>query len=158
MAKKMLFLLMITAALFMAGCVTPPPPQKSALELQAIQVREFETSQKIAFTAVLSVFQDLGYTVSSASLDTGIITAKSPTKQDFVPFVGQRMTDEKANAFVEQIGTSRTKIRLTFVRSEQTSSGYGMRGERETPIQEPAPYQAAFAKIQQSIFVKTNAN
>jgi hypothetical protein len=146
------------ASLGLVGCVTQPNQQKSALELQAIQVKEFETTQKIAFTSVLSVFQDLGYIVSSASIDTGLITAKSPTKQDFVLFVGQRMTDEKANAFIEQIAPNRTKIRLSFVKSEQTSSGYGMRGERDTPVQDPASYQNAFAKIQQSIFVRSNTN
>ncbi|PZO14984.1 MAG: hypothetical protein DCF26_14130 [Burkholderiales bacterium] len=142
----------------LTGCVTQPIQQKSALELQAIQVKEFSTNHKVAFTSVLSVFQDLGYVVNSASLETGLITAKSPTIQEFVPFVGQRMTDEKANAFVEQIGTNRTKIRLSFVKSQQTSSGYGMRGERDTPIQDPGAYQDAFTKIQQSIFVRSNTN
>ena len=148
----------LVASIFLSGCVTQPLAQKSALELQSIQVREFDTTHKAAFTSVMSVFQDLGFTISSASVDTGLITAKSPTKQEFVLFVGQRMTDEKANAFVEQIAPGRTKVRLSFVKTEQTSSGYGMRGERETPIQDPQTYQAAFAKIQQSIFVRTNTN
>ena len=150
--------MLLVTTLALTGCVAPPKPQKTALELQAIQVKEFETTHKVAFTAVMSVFQDLGYTISSASIETGLITAKSPTKQDFVPFVGQQMSDEKANAFVEQIAKDRTKIRLSFVKSIQTSSGYGMRGEKEIPLQEPEPYQNAFSKIQQSIFVRTNAN
>lgn len=156
--KRIFILITVAAAIVLTGCVTQPIAQKSALELQAIQAKEFETSHKVAFTSVLSVFQDLGYTVNSASMDTGIIIAKSPTKQEFIPFVGQRMTDEKANAFVEQVAPNRTKIRLSFVKTQQTSSGYGMRGEKEMPIQEPEPYQAAFAKIQQSIFVRTNTN
>jgi hypothetical protein len=155
---KKLSTLLVASTLMLSGCVTPPPPQKSALELQAIQVKEFETSHKVAFTAVMSVFQDLGYTISSASIETGLITAKSPTKQEFVPFVGQQMSDEKANAFVEQIGKDRTKVRLSFVKTFQTSSGYGMRGEREIPVQEAGPYQNAFGKIQQSIFVRNNTN
>ena len=155
---KRIAMLIVTTSLFLTGCVAPPKQQKSALELQAIQVKEFETSHKVAFTAVMSVFQDLGYTISSASIETGLITAKSPTKQEFVPFVGQQMSDEKANAFVEQIGKDRTKIRLSFVKTIQTSSGYGMRGERELPVQEAEPYQNAFRKIQQSIFVRSNTN
>ena len=155
---KIISTFLIAVTFFLTGCVAPPKPQKSALELQAIQVKEFETSHKVAFTAVMSVFQDLGYTISSASIETGLITAKSPTKQEFVPFVGQQMSDEKANAFVEQIGKDRTKVRLSFVKSFQTSSGYGMRGEREIPVQEPEPYQNAFGKIQQSIFVRSNTN
>jgi hypothetical protein len=155
---KKIAMLIVTTSLLLTGCVAPPKQQKSALELQAIQVKEFETSHKVAFTAVMSVFQDLGYTISSASIETGLITAKSPTKQEFVPFVGQQMSDEKANAFVEQIGKDRTKIRLSFVKTIQTSSGYGMRGERELPVQEAEPYQNAFSKIQQSIFVRSNTN
>lgn len=158
MSKRLNFFVCLAVVFTLAGCVTQPQVQKSALELQAIQVKEFETTQRIGFASVLSVFQDLGYTINSASIETGLITAKSPTVQSFVPFVGQRMTDEKATAFVEQISSNRTKIRLSFVKSAQTSSGYGMRGEQETPVQSPEPYRAAFSKIQQSIFVRTNTN
>lgn len=157
MKRSISVILVSVFAAILAGCAAPAP-QKSALEIQAIQVKEFETTQKIAFAAVMSVFQDLGYTINSASVDTGLITAKSPTVQSFVPFVGLQMTDEKATAFVEQIADRRIKIRLSFVKTAQTSSGYGQRGEQERPVHEPAAYQAAFAKIQQSIFVRTNAN
>ncbi len=157
MLKKIITVL-IVSTLLLAGCVTPPPSQKTALELQAIQVKEFETSHKVAFTAVMSVFQDLGYSISSASIETGLITAKSPTKQEFDLFAGQKMSDEKANAFIEQIGKDRTKVRLSFVKTFQTSSGYGMRGEREIPVQNAEPYQDAFSKIQQSIFIRRNTN
>jgi PBP1b-binding outer membrane lipoprotein LpoB len=156
-SKKIVFSIAMSL-LILAGCVAVPQVQKSSLELQAIQVKEFETDSKTAFTSVMSVFQDLGYTINTASLETGLITAKSPTVQELVPFVGQKMSDEKATAFVEQISKNRTKIRLSFVQSSQTSSGYGMRGERETPVQEPQPYVNAFSKIQQSIFLKTNTN
>lgn len=156
--NKALILSFAASLLILSGCVAPPQVQKSSLELQAIQVKEFETNSRMAFASVMSVFQDLGYTINSASLETGLITAKSPTKQEMIPFVGQKMSDEKATAFVEQISVNRTKVRLSFVQSSQTSSGYGMRGERETPVQEPEPYQNAFSKIQQSIFLKTNTN
>jgi len=156
--KKSLWLL-LAAVVVVSGCETMPKQStKSPLELQAIQSKEFETSKKIAFAATLSVFQDLGYTVSSANLDTGLITAKSPTKQDFVPFVGQRMTDVKATAFVEEIVPNRTKIRLNYVNNTQTSGGKGQRGEREFPIEAPEMYQDTFAKIQQGIFVRKNTN
>lgn len=155
--KKSLWL-MLAIVVAVAGCEAMPKQTKSALELQSIQSKEFETSKKIAFAATLSVFQDLGYTVSSANLDTGLITAKSPTKQDFQLFVGQRMQDIKATAFVEEIVSNRTKIRLNFVNSTQTSSGYGMKGEHELPIEAPEMYQDTFAKIQQGIFVRKNTN
>lgn len=148
--------LILLVALAMAGCETVPQSTKTPLELQAIQSKEFETSKKVAFAATLSVFQDVGYTINSASLETGLITAKSPTKQDFVPFVGQRMKDVKATAFVEEIVANRTKVRISLVNSSETSGGYGMKGGHEYPEENSEVYQDIFAKVQQAIFVRKN--
>lgn len=154
MKKNLLAILLLS--LVITGCETVPKSTKTPLELQAIQSKEFETSKKVAFAATLSVFQDVGYTINSASLETGLITAKSPTKQDFVPFVGQRMRDVKATAFVEEIIPNRTKVRVSLVNSSETSNGYGMKGGREFPEETPEVYQDIFAKVQQAIFVRKN--
>lgn len=155
--KKTITLLL--TVLVLTGCVHQEfKPTKTALELQAIQTKEFETSKKVGFAATLSVFQDLGYVVSTASLETGLINGKSPTATNFVPFVGQVMKDVKATAFVEEITPGRTKIRLNFVDSTQSSSGYGMKGASDAPIEDGKVYQEAFRRIQQGIFVRTNAN
>ena len=154
--KTIYALSIITVIALLNGCAQQPVSHKSPLELQAIQAKEFEATKKQGFAATLSVFQDMGYVVSSASLDTGLITAKSPTKQDFVLFVGQRMRDRKGTAFVEEVGKGRTKIRLNFVDSTQTSSGYGMRGEQDVPVETPDFYQDTFKKIQQAIFIRKN--
>ena len=156
MKRRLILLLAVIVSL--VGCAPMPQQTKSSLELQAIQSKEFETSKKVAFAAVMSVFQDLGYTVSSASLDTGFISAQSPTKQDFQLFIGQRMTDVKATAFVEEISQGRTRVRLNFVTDVQTSGGYGMKGEHETPIEDPKTYQDAFAKIEHGIFIRQNVD
>ena len=156
--KKLLTFPLIASLMLIGGCATAPQSTKSALELQAIQSKEFETSKKIAFASTLSVFQDLGYVVGNASFDTGLINAKSPTQQSFVPFVGQVMKDVKATAFVEEIVPGRTKVRLNFVNSTQTSSGYGMRGERDQPIEDPQTYQDVFSKVQQAIFIRKNVD
>lgn len=156
--KKILAFPLVVSLLLAGGCAVTPQSTKSALELQAIQAKEFETNKKIAFASTLSVFQDLGYVVGNANLDTGLINAKSPTQQSFVPFVGQVMKDVKATAFVEEVAPGRTKIRLNFVNSTQTSSGYGMRGERDQPIEDPQMYQDVFVKVQQAIFIRKNVN
>lgn len=141
--------------LALVGCAAPQA-KKTSIQLQAFQARDFETTQKIAFASVMSVFQDLGFAIGSADYDTGFITAKSPTEQAFVPFVGQKMTHVNATAFIEPMGTKRTKVRLTYVLSAQTSSGYGMKGEKEIPIEDPEKYQESFEKIQKAIFVREN--
>jgi PBP1b-binding outer membrane lipoprotein LpoB len=155
--KKIIAILL--AAVALTGCVHQQyKPTKSALELQSIQTKEFETNKKIGFAATLSVFQDLGYVVNSASLETGLINAKSPTSNEMIPFVGQVMKDVKATAFVEEIAPNRTKVRLNFVNSTQSSSGYGMKGESDMPIEDGAFYQDVFTKIQQGIFIRKNVN
>ncbi len=153
--KKNLWI-MLGFLLVVTGCETMPKSTKTALELQSIQAKEYETSKKVAFAAVLSVFQDVGYTVLSANLDTGLITAKSPTKAGFQLFVGQTMQDIKATAYIEEIVVNRTKVRISLVNSKETSSGYGMKGGYETPIETPETYQDIFARVQQSIFVRKN--
>ena len=156
--KKIITYLLVLSFAVLAGCASQPKSTKTALELQAIQSKEFQTNKKIAFASTLSVFQDLGYVVSNASIETGLINAKSPTQQSFVPFVGQVMKDVKATAFIEEITPGRTKVRLNFVNSTQSSSGYGMRGEQDIPIEEGGVYQDVFTKIQQGIFVRKNVN
>ena len=148
------FLLLISLS-FIIGCATSPRSTKTSLELQAIQAKEFETTKKIAFASVLSVFQDLGYIVGSADFDTGFITVKSPTKSGFMPFVGNVMKSSKATAFIEQLTDNHTRIRLNFVNYSETSSGYGMKSEREIPIEDPTTYENAFVKIQEAIFIRT---
>jgi len=142
--------------MMLAGCAGAPTEKKTSIQLQAFQSRDFETTQKIAFASVMSVFQDLGFAIGSADFDTGFITAQSPTEQALVPFVGQKMTHVNATAFIEPMGSNRAKIRLNYVLSVQTSSGYGMKGEKEIPIEEPEKYQETFEKVQKAIFVREN--
>ena len=68
-------LLIATVTLLAAGCASAPPAAKSGVELQAYQAREFETSKRAAFSATMSVFQDLGFIIDDGDFDTGLITA-----------------------------------------------------------------------------------
>ena len=153
MKKNLLAILLLS--LVITGCETAPVSTKTPLELQAIQSKEFETTKKIAFAATLSVLQDLGYITDSASFETGLITAKSPIKETFKPFVGQVMSTTKVTAFIEEITAGRTKVRANFVDSRYVQNGYGRR-ERENPIETPDTYQDFYTKVQQGIFVRKN--
>lgn len=150
-------LLILFSFVVLSGCARHVPT-KTALELQAIQAKEFESTKKAAFASTISVFQDLGYVINSANLETGLITGKSPTKQSVQFFVGQVMTDVKATAFVEEITPGRTKIRLNFVASKETSNEYGMKGGEDSPIEDSGMYQDVFIKIQQGIFIRKNVH
>lgn len=133
-------------------------PQLTPMEIQAIQSREFETGKDVLFASTMSVFQDLGYTIDSADLATGFITASSPVNNKTGFFealagsVSSAMT--KATAFVEQMPNGRARIRLNFISSKATSSIYGQSAKNDKPILDPAPYQAAWDKIDEAIFVR----
>jgi hypothetical protein len=146
-------LIVVAAITAISGCAAKKP-QLTSLELQSIQSREYSAEKKIVFQSTLSVFQDLGYVVQQADLETGFITAKSPTKNDMVPFVGMSMTDTKATAFVEQVG-AKSKVRLNFVASNETSNAYGMKSSQDTPVEEPSVYQNALTKIQEAVFIRS---
>jgi len=136
------------------SCKKAPP--LTPLEIQAIQSREVEASKDVAFASVMSVFQDLGYIISSADISTGFITAKSGTtsKEDWIFTGNQYNTNTNATAFIEPVGANGARIRLNFVTVTQTSKVYGQAKQQDVAILDPTIYQAAFEKIDTAIFVR----
>ncbi len=167
---KLRYLLLPIIVLALAGCVQQPPkPQMNALQIQAMQSRDFKTTKKEAFNSVMSVFQNMGYIIKSASYGTGFITAQSPSKSHR-PSFGQLFLDASiagnnnapspvttestiATAFVTQRTKSEAKVRLNFVAQNSRSGGYGQQSQNNSPILDAKLYQNAFNKIRQEIFV-----
>jgi len=156
--NKFIGLLSLAALLILQGCAQPIKASKTSLELQAFQSQEFEAPKSVVFASTVSVFQDLGYAIANAHLDTGLINAESPTQEGFALFVGQTQDNTVATAFVEEIRKGVTKVRLNFVRVHKTSSGYGMAGRKDTPIEDAQTYQNAFLKIKEAVFIRTAQN
>lgn len=152
MTNKIVRSLSAIALLALIGCATP---QQTGLELQAFQKKQFETSKKIAFASVMSVFQDIGYTIKQANAETGFIQASSPTKN--VVFFGSHMSNTDATAFVEEINDKNSAIRLNFVQNNESSSGYGMKSKSDKPVIDPKVYEGAFIKIQEAIFIRNSS-
>ena len=114
--RKMLPVAVAIGLVFLAGC-TPPGPVLTPLEIQSLQTREFEHDKAVVFASTMSVFQDLGYIVNSADLDTGLITTESPATSDRATFPARltilpdlmvwsdvtSVVQTKATAFIEQI-------------------------------------------------------
>ena len=142
----------LVALLAVIGCSTP---QKTGLELQAFQKKQFETTKKIAFASVMSVFQDMGYTIKQANTDTGFIQASSPTKN--MVLFGSHMSNTDATAFVEEINEKNSAIRLNFVQNKESSSGYGMKSKSDKPVLDPKVYEGAFNKIQEAVFIRNSS-
>lgn len=158
--KKTIFLIAVAGVL--SGCATNEPvTAKTSLEIQAVQAKSFEADKTTTFRSVLSVLQDLGYVVASASLETGFISADSPTKQDtsgaatFAMLFGGVRTEGKTSvtASVEEFGKD-TRVRLNFVDKRARSSAYGQRAADEVPIEDPKVYNNAFEKISEAIFIR----
>lgn len=157
--KKLTTLAIFATCILLSSCETLPAnytPTKTSLEIESIQSREFKSTKKISFTSTLSVFQDLGYQITSSDLETGYISAKSPTHVE--GWYGKRtMRDTKATAFIEELRQGYTKIRLSFVDSlERTGSGvYAATIKQDHPIEEINTYNNAFLKIQEAIFIRS---
>ena len=165
---------MLTAVgLTLAGCVVQQQkPPMTPLEIQSIQTREFESPKKIVFASVVSVFQDLGYTIKNADLNTGFINAESasqntsigPEAEIFIGVIGvlggepatatQRVEQTVATAFIEEIG-NRARVRLNFVMTRQSSSAQGQISRRDTPILDVKIYTNAFERIENAIFIRS---
>ena len=145
----------LLSAVLVTGCTFGNKAQKTSLELQAFQSREFDTDYKIAFASVISVFQDLGYIIAEGDSETGLISAKSPVAQSFSLFLGRVMKHREATAFAENMPSGKVGVRLNFVDAQESSSGYGMKGSKSAPVHDPLVYQDAFEKIQKAIFVRT---
>ena len=158
---KIKYILMLSALLsvsLLGGCTSTQKPGKTALELQSIQKKMFETNKEVAFPAVLSVFQDLGYIVKSADKDTGFITAESATKNTTGVWaayaVASQISNTQATAFVEQITEGKTSVRLNFIIVNKSSSAYGRESQNDIVIEDAKIYETAFNKIGDAIFIR----
>ncbi len=127
------------------------------MELQAVQSREFEVSKEVSFGAVMTVIQDLGYTVESADVISGFITAASPTesKTNFLEAIGGGASSGNTvmTVFLMQMPNGMTRIRLNFVNSKSSSSAYGRGSRLDKPILDPAVYSNAWERIDEALFV-----
>ncbi len=151
-------LLSIAVIFLLSACVIEIPTIMTPLEIQGIQTREYDDDKEIVFPSVMSVFQDLGYIVTTASKDTGLITAESASNSDAVSRIWLGVTNvsqTKATAFIEQIGTM-TRVRLNFVNTNRRSSEHGQADQQDTAILDAATYQNAFERVENAIFIRSS--
>ena len=144
-------------ALVLAGCATSTGPSMTPLEIQSLQTRTFDVDKSIVFPSMISVFQDLGYRIISADTDTGLIMAEGVSESDAASkfWLGQtRVSQTKANAFIEEIGTN-TSVRMSLTESNESSSWYGQSDRSDKQILDARIYQNAFEKLENAIFVRS---
>ena len=135
----------------------------TSLEIQSIQSKNFDVDKKTSFDSSLSVLQDLGYIIGSASFETGFITAQSPAKGTSgsiffvgilpIPITGSEQKTVVTVA-VEALSPKKSRVRLNFVDKSHGAGMFGS-GDNDTPILDPVIYQNAFDKISETVFIKT---
>jgi hypothetical protein len=126
------------------------------MELQALQSHEYKTTKDQVFAATVSVFQDLGYQIVQADMNSGFISAESANKNktNFLGAMAGMASSghTRATAFVEQFPSGLSRIRLNFMSTKNSSFGYGHSTAKDTPILEPKTYEVAFNRIDEALF------
>lgn len=157
---KKIYILLPILFILITGCeTTKPKVNLTPLDIQSMQSRNYEHGKDIVFPSVMSVFQDLGYSINSADINTGLITAESAADSDKALkfWLGiTKVSQTKANAFIEEIGNE-TKVRINFVVTKKKSFGYGQTDREDEQILTPQPYQNAFEKIENAIFLRSSS-
>ena len=148
-----------TLLCFAAPTFAKKQPELTPMQLQAIQQKEFEAEKPTVFAAVMSVLQDLGYTIDSAEMVTGFITASSATtnKTNFFEAMSgvSGSGNTRVTAFCEVRPGNRSRVRLNFVSTKSRSGRYGQSTRQDQPILDPTVYQRAFERIDEAVFVNT---
>lgn len=156
--NKIYFLFVGLILIFVTSCTeTTNQPNLTPLEIQSMQTRDYPNDKAVVFSSVVSVFQDLGYTINNADLDTGLITAESAAQNNpgMVFWTGSsEVKQTRATGFIEVIN-GQTRVRLNFVETIQTDSSYGRSDRTDTPILDSTLYLNAFEKVEQAIFNRT---
>ncbi len=163
------------AALFSSGCELMEEVNLTPMEIQAMQTREFDADKKVAFGAVMSVIQDLGFTVSGADLETGFIQAAGQSRSDrwtigeqlFIFAISDEEIDsqytvetskEKLTAYIESTPSGGSRVRLNLIEETHYSGELGQNSTEDHRILEASVYQNAFERIGSAIFVRTESN
>ena len=61
-----------------------------------------------------------------------------------------------ANAFIEEI-SGQTKVRINFVITNKKSDWYGQTDREDNQVLTPEPYQNAFEKIENAVFIRSSS-
>jgi len=136
-----------------------PEINLTPLEIQSMQTRTYDNKKEVIFPSVISVLLDLGYAIKAADINTGLITAESTAKSNAAMkfWLGiAEVSQTNADSFIEEIN-GRTKVRINFINVVKQSSAYGQDDRTDQQILDPVPYQSAFDKIENAIFIRSGS-
>lgn len=145
--------------IFVTGCThVQPQVEMTSAQIRSLQQREFNTTKQIAFSSVVTVFQDQGYIVNSAEINTGFISAMSSSNSR-VDWTGNMYTSvTKVTAFIEEC-PGRVTIRLNFMEATDIQiPNLGQTMIKDNPVYNKEIYDRVFEQISDLIFIKSSRN
>ena len=155
MKARVGLLVLAGAVLLTSPVVAKKKVEMTPMELQALQTHEYKTTKDQVFASVVSVFQDLGYQVAQADMNSGFISAESANKNktSFLDALAKQSGSgsTKATAFIEQMPSGMTRVRLNFLNTKTTSGLYGG-GKQDKAVLDQPTYQTAFNRIDEALF------
>lgn len=110
-------------------------------------VQHFNTSKGLAFSSAVAALQEMGYEVTKAEYNIGMIKATSGSRNGYVPYVGSIVSETLVSAHVEQIGVNTTQIRLDLIDNRNVDDSYGASYKDNKPIKNPEVYNDMWARI-----------
>jgi hypothetical protein len=156
---KKTIILFLSLFLTLSACQMEPKINLTPLEIQSMQSRAYDKPKDIVFPSVMSVLQDLGYSIKVADINTGLITAESTAKSNLAMKVWlgiAEVSQTTADAFIEEV-QGKTKVRINFINVVKQSSSWGQNDREDKQILDPVPYQNAFEKVENAIFVRSGS-
>ena len=182
--RNTIFLLLLLC-ITLCGCAstrnTNSNREKTNIDIQAMQIRQFDCSFKDAFASVIDVFQDQGFIIQTSDSNIGLIVAKGNIKniansqqEQNYRHSGKSPVDKNSylvcTVRIEEIATNMTSIRVSFanetsepfVHNSPNHNGLKKRGgcnrtkNSRKFIEDKKFYSNFFEKIDKSIFVRKN--
>jgi hypothetical protein len=126
-----------------------------------MQTREFGAVYEVTYNAVVSVFQDRGFTILSTDSKFGLITAQSPEKADsrglldtWFGELRSRSSYLQCTAHIERVRENTTEVRLSFVEQTKENFDGGAARNMGRAIQRPEFYGPWFEAIDRAVFIR----
>ena len=134
--------------LLLNGCAATVA-QLSPRERSVIQSTTFKAPYKQVLKAVMGVFQDRGYIIAQADIETGLIlTEFKQSSSAWEVMIGEIRT--KMNAIISEIDATTTKVRLQGIIENQSFGGW--QTVDLTKTQAEKTYNEYFTLIKNKLF------
>lgn len=152
-------------AVVIIGCASNDSPGKrtpSQLEQRSFQTREFDTPDtRLVMKAMINVLQDMGFQISNADADLGLLTAAKWANVDHSKKEIKKARKEQralsksvvleATANVSAYGSRQSRVRVNILERILDDNGaiLGI-----TQINDARVYQRFFAEVDKGIFLQ----